>query len=450
VSGRPETKYAWNGDVSLAYQVLGDGPIDLVYLQGYASHVDLNWDSPALSRFLRGLAAHAHLIITDRRGWGASDRFSPFDVAPIETMVDDLLVVMDAVGSERAVIFATQECSINGSLFAATYPERTRALILCDPYSTYDEQAMFVTPDRAPSDDEEWERQIQGVRDMWGTQAWVAHWTDAREREWFPVYSRSAIPPGGLIAEMRRFRYTDPRAIYPTIHVPTLVLGTTGGDSINSEGNARYLASVISGARLVQHDIVSRPWMHWYVRREPILGEVARFLDEIREEDAILDRVLATVMFTDIVGSSAKSAELGDRQWHGVLERHHATVRAAIARFRGQEMDTAGDGFFAAFDGPGRAIRCAQAIAGSVRSLGLEVRAGIHTGECERINGKLGGLAVNVGARIAALAGPSEILTSETVRNLVAGSGIRLAKHGRERLKGIPGDWTLYSVADPR
>jgi class 3 adenylate cyclase len=249
---------------------------------------------------------------------------------------------------------------------------------------------------------------------------------------------------------MRRFRYTDPRAIYPTIHVPTLVLGTTGGDSINSEGNARYLASVIPGARLVQHDIVSRPWMHWYVRREPILGEVARFLDEIREEDAILDRVLATVMFTDIVGSSAKSAELGDRQWHGVLERHHATVRAAIARFRGQEMDTAGDGFFAAFDGPGRAIRCAQAIAGSVRSFGLEVRAGIHTGECERIDGKLGGLAVNVGARIAALAGPSEILTSETVRNLVAGSGIRLARHGRERLKGIPGDWTLYSVADPR
>jgi class 3 adenylate cyclase len=442
VANTPETRFAWNGDVSLAYQVVGEGPIDLLYLQGYGSNVDLNWDGPALARFLRGLARNARLIITDRRGWGCSDRFSPFDVAPLETMTDDLLCVMGAAGSERAVIFGTQECGINAALFAATYPERTRGLILCDAFAKYDETVVGGS-----DDDQEFERQIELVRDGWGTPSWVAHWKDAREREWFAAYSRSAIPPGGLIAEMRRFRFTDPRAVYPTIHVPTLVLATTGGDTIYSAENGRYLASVIPGARLVQQDIVERPWLHWYHRGAAIVAEIARFLDEIGEDDAMLRRVLATVLFTDIVDSTSRAAALGDTGWHALVERHHALVRANIARFGGVEVDTAGDGFFATFDGPGRAIRAAQSIVAAVPSLGIAVRAGLHTGECELIDGKPGGLTVHTGARIAALAGPSEVLVSDTVKNLVAGSGMLFEARGVHRLKGVPDEWRIWAVA---
>lgn len=441
MAATPETRFAWNGDVSLAYQVLGDGPIDLVYLQGYVSHVDLNWDGPALGRFLRGLAGHARLIISDRRGWGCSDRFSPFDVAPLETMTDDLLCVMEAAGSETAVVFGTQECGIITSTFAATYPARTRGLILCDSFTKYDE-----TVAGGNHDDQEFERQIELVRDAWGTHAWVAHWKDAREREWMTRYCRSAIPPGGLIAEMRRFRFTDPSAVYPTIHVPTLVLATTGGDSINSAGNGRYLASAIPGARLVQHGIIERPWLHWYHRADAIVAEVARFLDEIGQEDAMLRRVLATVLFTDIVDSTARAAELGDARWRALLERHHALVRPIITRFGGVEVDTAGDGFFATFDGPGRAVRAAQSIVGAAPAIGLAVRAGVHTGECELIDAKPGGLTISIGARIAAVASPSEVLVSDTVKNLVAGSGMTFDDRGMHQLKGVPDEWRIWSA----
>lgn len=441
MAATPETRFAWNGDVALAYQVLGDGPVDLVYLQGYASHVDLNWEGPALSRFLRGLAKHARLIIVDRRGWGCSDRFSPFDVAPLETMTDDLLCVMDAAESERAVIFGTQECGIITSIFAATYPDRTRGLILGDGYAQYEE-----TIEDGALDDEKFEELVELVRDAWGTPAWVADWKDARERDWFTTWSRSAIPPGGLIAEMRRFRFTDPRAVYPTIHVPTLVLATTGGDSVSSQENGRYLASAIPGARLVQHDIVERPWLHWYHRADAILAEIARFLDELGADDAMLRRVLATVLFTDIVGSTAQAAELGDARWRAVVERHHSLVRPIITRYGGVEVDTAGDGFFATFDGPGRAVRAAQSIAAAVPAIGLAVRAGVHTGECELIDAKPGGLTVNIGARIAALARPSEVLVSDTVKNLVAGSGMAFDDRGTHRLKGVPDAWRIWAA----
>jgi len=436
-----ESRFAWNGDVSLAYQVVGDGPVDLLYLQGYGSNVDLNWEGPALARFLRGLARNARLIVTDRRGWGCSDRFSPFDVAPLETMTDDLLCVMAAASSERVVVFGTQECGINAALFAATYPDRTRGLILCDAFAKYDEAV-----ERGSDDDEEFERQIELVRDAWGTAALVSHWKDAREREWFTTYMRSAIPPGGLIAEMRRFRFTDPRAIYPTIHVPTLVLATTGGDSVYSVENGHYLASVIPGARLVQHDIVERPWLHWYHRGDAIVAEIARFLDEIGDEEAMLRRVLATVLFTYIVDSTARAAELGDARWRALLERHHALVRPIITRYGGLEVDTAGDGFFATFDGPGRAVRAAQSIVSAVPAIGLEVRAGLHTGECELIDGKPGGLTVSIGARVAALARPSEVLVSDTVRNLVAGSGIAFEDRGTHPIKGVPDEWRIWAA----
>lgn len=440
MAATPETRFAWNGDVSLAYQVVGSGPIDVVYLQGHASHVDLNWDGPALSGFLRGLARHARLIITDRRGWGCSDRFSPFDIAPMESLTDDLLCVMDAAGSERAVIFGTHECGIITSIFAATYPDRTRGLILCDATATYAEAVAGWM-----ADDKEYERQIQLVRDEWGTPTW-GDWTSSRERDWFTRYARAAIPPGGLIAEMRRFRFTDARAIYPSIHVPTLVMAKAGDDSLYTAESRRYLADVIPGARLVEHELGEDHWLHWYHRGDAIVAEVAQFLDEISDEDAMLRRVLATVLFTDIVESTAQAAEVGDARWRAVAERHHALVRTIIARYGGVEVDTAGDGFFATFDGPGRAVRAAQSIASAVPALGLTVRAGVHTGECEVINGKPGGLTISIGARIAALARPSEVLVSDTVKNLVAGSGMTFDDHGMHQLKGVQDAWRIWSA----
>jgi class 3 adenylate cyclase len=440
MAAAPETRFAWNGDVSLAYQVVGAGPIDVVYLQGHASHVDLNWESPALSRFLRGLARHARLIITDRRGWGCSDRFSPFDIAPLESLTDDLLCVMDAAESQRAVIFGTHECGIITSIFAATYPDRTRALILVDVTATY---AEAVTGRIAG--DEEFEQQIQLVRDEWGTPAW-GDWPNSREQDWFTRYSRAAIPPGGLIAEMRRFRFTDARAIYPSIHVPTLVMAMGSDDTVFSAESRRYLADVIPGARLVEHDVVVPHWLHWYHRGDAIVAEVAQFLDEIGDEDEMLRRVLATVLFTDIVESTAQAAELGDARWREAAERHHALVRTIIVRYGGVEVDTAGDGFFATFDGPGRAVRAAQSIVRAVPALGLTVRAGVHTGECEVIDGKPGGLTISIGARIAALARPSEVLVSDTVKNLVGGSGMTFDDRGMHHIKSVPDEWRIWSA----
>jgi class 3 adenylate cyclase/pimeloyl-ACP methyl ester carboxylesterase len=437
----PETRFAWNGDVSLAYQVVGSGPVDLVYLQGYISHVDLNWEGPALSHFLRGLANHARLIVFDRRGWGCSDRFSPFDVAPLETMTGDLACVMDAAGSERAVVFGTAECGIVTAMFAAIYPDRTRGLILCDSFAQY-EESVVAGSTRA----EAFEEAVSMVRDEWGRPKWVQSWTDARERDWFVRYMRSALAPGGLIAELYRYRLTDARAVFPTIHVPTLVLATFGGDDQYSAENGQYLARAIPGARLVQHDVGEGPWFHWYHRGDAIVAEVGRFLDEIGRHDAVLRRVLATVLFSDIADSTARAAELGDNRWRELVERHHAVVRSVIARFGGVEVDTAGDGFFATFDGPGRAVRAAQEVVSGVAQLGVTVRTGVHTGECEIIDGKPGGLTINVGARIAALASPSEVLVSDTVKNLVAGSGMTFEDRGTHRLKGVPDEWRIWAA----
>ena len=442
----PETRYAWNGDVSLAYQVVGTGPIDMLYLQGYASHVDLNWESPRLASFLRSLARSARLIVTDRRGWGCSDRFSPYDIAPLESLTDDLVAVMEAAGSERAVVFGTQECGIVASLFAASYPARTQGLILCDPFARYDSN----DPAAGPMTDEDWGAALDLIRSWWGRAEWVRDWPDPRERKWFPRYAHAAIPPGGLLAEMQRYRHLDPAAAYPTINVPTLILTTTGGDPIFSAENGRHLATVIPNARLVQHDFVERPWLHWYRRAGAVVAEVVAFLDRVRDEEALLDRVLATVLFTDIVDSTQRAADLGDRRWRELVERHHAMVRTLLGRFRGEEIDTAGDGFFASFDGPGRAIRCAEAIRSAVRTLGVEVRCGIHAGECELIDGKLGGLTVHTGARIGALAGPSEILVSDTVRALVIGSDLVFEDRGIPTLKGIPESPRVHAlVAEP-
>ncbi len=438
---RPETRFAWNGDVSLAYQVCGDGSTDLVYLQGYCSNVDVNWESPSLSRFLRGLASYTRLIVTDRRGWGCSERFTPGSVPDVDTLTDDVLAVLKAARSERASIMATYESTIVASLFAATYPERTRSLILIDPQVSYlPTEEMPWMPSLL-----RWQEQIQAVRDTWGTPDW---WDvpAGPEREWFARYARSSVTPGGLAAELTRYLHTDIRAVLPTIQVPTLVLVDSDRFYEVLPETGHFVARKIPGARVIEHSSRGGSHFHWYARNEAIVAEVRRFLAEIGEEEASFDRILATVLFTDIVESTRHAAELGDRRWRDVVLRHHATVRGLLARYRGIEIDTAGDGFFASFDGPARAVRCAMAITDAVRPLGIEVRAGLHTGEVERVGNKIGGLAVNIGARVAALALPSEVLVSQTVRDLMVGSGLTFADRGSHELKGVPGVWGLYAA----
>jgi class 3 adenylate cyclase/pimeloyl-ACP methyl ester carboxylesterase len=440
---RPETRFAWNGDISLAYQVCGSGPIDLIYLQGYGSNIDMNWESPYLARFLRGLAAHARLIITDRRGWGCSERFTPGYVPDVDTLTDDILAVMEAAGSERASILATYESAIVASLFAATYPERTRSLILVDPQVTY--LPTDETPWMPPL--ERWQEQVRLVRETWGTLDW---WDspEGPEREWFARYARASVTPGSLAAELSAYLHTDIRGVLPTIQVPTLIFVDTERSYEVPPETGRYVASKIPGARVIEHSSKGGPhFFHWYARADAIVAEVGRFLAKIGEEEASFDRILATVLFTDIVDSTKRAAELGDRNWREVVERHHATVRTLLRRYRGAEIDTSGDGFFASFDGPARAVRCAMAISDAVRPLGIEVRAGLHTGEVERIGDKIGGLAVNIGARVAALAAPSEVLVSQTLRDLMVGSELKFHDRGSHELKGVPGDWRVYASA---
>jgi class 3 adenylate cyclase len=440
---RPETRFAWNGDVSLAYQVCGKGVTDLIYVQGYCSNVDMNWESAHLSRFLRGLAGHARLIVTDRRGWGCSERFTPGYVPDVDVLTDDILAVMEAAGSERASLLATYESTIVASLFAATYPDRTRSLILVDPQVTYlptEETPWMPSLDR-------WQEQIRAVHDTWGTLDW---WDSPKgpEREWFARYARASVTPGGLAAELSSYLHTDIRAVLPTIQVPTLVLVDTDGFYEVLPETGQFVASKIPGARVVEHSSQGGSHFHWYARGDEIVAEVGRLLAQIGEEEASFDRLLATVLFTDIVDSTKRAAELGDRRWREVVERHHAMVRTLLARYRGREIDTAGDGFFASFDGPARAVRCAMAISDAVRSLGVEVRAGLHTGEVETIGDKIGGLAVSIGARVGQLAAPSEVLASQTVRDLMIGSELTFDDRGSHALKGVPGEWRVYAARD--
>ena len=437
-----ETRFAWNGDVSLAYQVCGQDSTDLLYLQGYCSNVDMNWESPYLSRFLRGLAGHARLIITDRRGWGCSERFTPGHVPDVEILSDDILAVMDAAGSERVSILATYESAVVASLFAATHPDRTRSLILIDPLVTYlPTQETPWMPSLA-----RWQEQIRLVRETWGT----LDWPDApkgSERDWFARYARASVTPGGLAAELGSYLHTDIRAVLPSIQVPTLVLVDTDAFYEVPPETGHFAAAKIPDARVVEHSSQGGSHFHWYARGDAIVETVARFLDQVGEEEAEFSRILATVLFTDIVESTKRAAEMGDRRWRDVVERHHATVRALLARYRGTEVDTAGDGFFASFDGPARAVRCAIAIRDAMQPLGIEVRAGLHTGEVETIGDKIGGLAVSMGARVAALAAPSEVLVSQTVRDLMVGSDLMFHERGSHELKGVPGEWRVYAAA---
>jgi pimeloyl-ACP methyl ester carboxylesterase/class 3 adenylate cyclase len=448
VTERPETQYAWNGDAALAYQVVGSGPVDLVYVPGLYSNVERNWDDPHYGRFLSSLATFTRLIVMDRRGTGMSERLSPRDLPPLESDVADMLAVMDAAGSTRAATLGHSQGGYLSAFFAATYPDRALGAIIFGGFARgtwAPDYPWGLTPDV-------WDGMIADTRGRFATQElqeeeFVQYAPsladDEPARRWWTSYWRSCVTPSGAAALMRLTADTDVRGVLPSIHVPTLVLQRSD-DRIVQAGEARDMANRIPGAKYVE--LAGQDHCPWFGDQHAVLIEIDRFLSSVADEEADLDRVLATVMFTDIIGSTEKAASLGDRQWAKLVERHHATVRSLIARYRGTEVDTAGDGFYATFDGPAQAVKCARAIIEAVQPLGIQVRAGVHTGECERIDNKLGGLAVVIGARIGAAAAPSEVLTSQTVKDLTAGSGIVFEDRGEHALKGVPDRWRLYQV----
>jgi len=434
-----EIEYARSGDVNIAYQVVGGGPRDLVLVPGFVSHLEEDWTEPGSARFLDRLASFSRLIRFDKRGTGLSDR--PGGLPDLETRMDDVRAVLDAVGSERAALFGYSEGGPMSVLFAATYPDRTSALVL---YGTYAKR-------RDPDDDYPWaptrENRLETAKEIeesWGVDAdlgTMAPNADPAFRQWFARRARASASPAAARDLVLMNAQIDVRAVLPAIQVPTLVLHRTGDrDSRPEEG--RYIAGHIPGARFVELEGHAHVPM---IDPDQIVDEIEEFLTGVRRAPEP-DRVLATVLFTDIVGSTEKAAALGDHAWLELRETHHAVVRRELGRFRGREIDTAGDGFLATFDGPARAVRCAAAVTDAVRDLGLEVRAGVHTGEIELVGDKVGGIAVHIGAWVAARAEPGEVLVSSTVKDLVAGSGIAFAERGRAELKGLPGDWALFAV----
>jgi pimeloyl-ACP methyl ester carboxylesterase len=437
----PETRYARSGDVNIAYQVVGDGPLDLVLVPGFVSHLDIDWEEPRSAHALRRLASFARLIRFDKRGTGLSDR--SVGLPDLETRMDDVRAVMDAVGSERAALYGYSEGGPMCCLFAATYPDRVSALVL---YASYANRCD-------PDDDYPWaatweERQTYAaeVERTWGDEAdreRMGPDIDEALAGWYLRRARAAASPGAARDLILMNSQIDVRGILPAIAVPTLVLHRVGdGDSRWEEG--RYLAERIEGAEFVLLEGNDHlPWSE----PDQILDEIEGFLTGVRRGPDP-DRVLATVLFTDLVRSTEKTVEVGDRQWAELIAAHHEVVRRELGRFRGHELDVAGDGFFAAFDGPARAIRCAAAVRSGLARIGLTVRAGVHTGECEQVDGKLAGLGVVIGARISGRAAGGEILVSRTVHDLVAGSGIVFEAREEAELKGVPGLWRLYAVVD--
>jgi len=446
----PDVRYVKNGDVNIAYATVGDGPFDIVFVAGWVLTVfESAWDGPAADT-LRRLASFARLILFDKRGTGLSDR--EYGIPDYETRMDDIRAVMDAAGSERAAILGVSEGGPLALLFAASHPERVAALTLYATTSTFvgdDDHPWSPTP-------EEWTAIIaERDRATFGTEQWFDEAfrglspsiaDDPEMKAWWRRWVRFSTSPGAL-ADLRRINSKlDARRVLPSVSVPTLVLHPV--DDTDWEFAAgKYIADRIPGAHLIELPGTDHGW---WVRPDQIGDNVEAFLQGIWErgewQGPEPDRILATVLFTDIVDSTAKLAELGDRRWRELLTQHHARVRQQLARFRGREVDTAGDGFFASFDGPARAIRCASAIVDAVADLGIEVRAGLHTGECEQVDGKVGGIAVHIGARVAANAGAGEVVVSRTVRDLVAGSGIEFQDCGSAELKGIPGSWELFRV----
>jgi pimeloyl-ACP methyl ester carboxylesterase/class 3 adenylate cyclase len=436
----PETRYAKSGEINIAYQVVGSGPFDLVFVPGFISHLDLQWADPRIARFLEKLASFSRLILFDKRGTGLSDPVAA--PAPLEDRIDDVRAVMDAAGSQRAALLGLSEGGPMSVLFAATYPERTRALILCGTFAT-----GTLDPDDNPAG-QRWADAFQRVR------AAAEQWGEGRTLEIFApsadseldrigrgIFERSAASPQMTRTLLDMVVETDVRDLLPSIRVPTLVLHRE--EEFVPVESARYLAEHIPGARLVV--LPGADHIPFYGDADGYAEEIEEFLTGARHAPPS-DRVLTTVMFTDIVGSTERAGALGDARWRELVGRHDELVRSELEQHRGREVKTMCDGFLATFDGPARGIRCARAIADKVRALDIGLRAGLHTGECELVGDDIGGMAVNIGARIGALAGTDEVLVSSTVKDLVVGSGISFTDRGAQQLKGVSGEWRVFAV----
>ena len=431
------TRYARNGDINVAYQVFGEGEVHLVMVPGFISHIENYWDEPRLAQFLRRLGSFSRVILFDKQGTGLSDRSSK--LPGMDDRMDDVTAVMDAVGIEQAAVFGISEGGSLATLFAASHPDRSRALILYGAFARF--ISWFPTQEAL-------EGLFQYVDSAWGSGESLPMFAptmtnDLALKEWWGKFERLGASPGAAKTIMRMNSQIDITDILPTVNVPTLVIHRKDDVTVNVEGG-RLLAERIPNAKYVE---LSGADHLPFVGENPnrILDEMAQFLTgELRPIET--ERILATVLFTDIVDSTQRAADLGDRQWRDLLERHHSLVRGELNRFRGREVDTAGDGFFATFDGPARGIRCACAIRDAVSSLGITIRAGLHTGECEVMGDKVSGIAVHISARAMKKADPGEVLVSSTVKDLVAGSGLHFNDRGKHSLKGVPGEWRLFLV----
>lgn len=441
---QPETRYAKSGDVSIAYQVAGDGPIDLVVVPGYLSHVELVWELPQAVRLLERLVSFARVISFDKRGTGMSD---PVAVVPtLEERMDDIRAVMDAAGSERAALLAISEGAPLAILFSATYPERCLALALCGGLARSTWAPDYDHP-WVPHEEDLVQSTNEFVAPLWGTGDSLEIFApsladDPVARGWMGKMQRFAASPAMMAQLHRMYLEVDVRHVLPSVHVPTLVLHRRGDRVVNRRAGL-WLAEHIAGARYVElpgvdHMIIAGD-------QEALIGAVQEFLTGMRGAPEP-DRVLATLLFTDIVSSTDRAALMGDRRWREVLDAHDGLIARHVESARGSVVKRMGDGCLASFDGPGRAIRCAVAICKDVRSLGIEVRTGLHTGEVERRADDVGGIAVHIASRVADLAGAGEVLVSSTVKDLVAGSGIEFEDRGTHALRGIPEEWRLYLV----
>jgi pimeloyl-ACP methyl ester carboxylesterase/class 3 adenylate cyclase len=439
----PETRYAESGDIHIAYQVLGEGRPDLVLVPEFWHAIEAQWDQPELADFLLRLSSFGRLISFDQRGTGVSDPVPPDEVPSLEQWLDDVSCVMDEVASEQAVLVGMGGGGSLSMLFAATYPERTSGLVLVNSFPR-----LLQAPDyewgRAPAVEDE---VLHVMRTGWGRGVLLdvvapSKVGDESFRQWWARYQRLGSSPNTIVRVRRMIDDLDVRDVLPSIRVPTLVLHRARNMFVRVE-HGRYLAEHIPGARYVE--VPGSDYFAFLGNADVFVDEIGRFVKGL-ERAPEADRVLATVMFTDIVGSTQRASELGDRPWAELLGQHHAAVRRELERFRGQEVDTAGDGFFATFDGPARAMRCALAVREAVRPLGLEIRAGLHTGEVEISDDAMRGLAVHIGQRVLAQAQPGEVLVSSTVRDLAAGSGLAFSDRGAHSLKGVPEEWRLFEV----
>lgn len=439
---RPETQFTSVGDISIAYQVVGDGPIDLVYAQGWLTNIEYAWESPHYAEFLTKLGRFSRLIFFDKRGTGLSERNVGFPT--LEQRTEDIVAVLDAVGLEKAAFFGMSEGGNMAALFAATHPERTRGLVL----SGTSARGSWAPDYPWRSYTKDMDGLIADMRQNWGKpislgEAAPGVADNEAAREWWGAYIRNSASPKTAELITRLNAQIDIRDILPTISSPTLIINREH-DAWAVADEARYIASLIPDSTLML--VPGADHLPWYGDQDRIIGEIEEFLTGQRDTVSG-ERVLLTILMTDIVGSTQRAAALGDSSWRALLDQHDDIVRQRVSAFEGQTINTTGDGFITAFVGPTRAVQCAQAIRADVARLDLEIRAGVHTGECERRGSDIGGLAVHIAARILDHASPGQVLVSSTVKDLTVGSGLELTSEGTQSFKGVPGDWSLFAAA---